>query len=201
MPKKDPVLVALFKCPEKLNAYLLRTYGLPQEPSSRNEVQQDCLPRDERGRRLTLDELGESVTQQTDELTSLHHEAGADESIALSPQWLRYLEYMDVIAAALSPKDRGAELKKLFLADARSRYWEHPPEVRVPESLTPAELWRKWAEHEIDIRPVGSNRRDQIVEIIHYPMPPDEPEDLDPADAPPGHWEGLRWVPAETPGN
>ena len=138
---------------------------------------------------------GESVTRQTDELASLHLEAAEKEEIVLSREWLHYLEYMDVIAAALSPKDKGAALKNLFLEDARSRYWEQPPEVRVPASLTPAELRRRWLEHEIEIRPLGSSRRNRFIRIVCYPVPPEESEDLDESGEPPGHWEGLKFIP------
>ena len=86
MPKKDPVLAALGECPENWNPFLLKNYGLPQEPATRKEIQQDCLPRAENGRRLTLGEVGESTTQLTDELLSIHQEAAANENIKLSPE-------------------------------------------------------------------------------------------------------------------
>jgi len=144
---------------------------------------------------------GESLALGTDELTSLHLEAADNEKTVLSREWLRYLEYMDVIAEALSPKDSGTALKKLFLADARSRYWESPPEVRVPALLTPVELRRRWLDHKIDIRAVGSKRRDRIIKIAEYPLPPDEPEDLDEVGEPSGHWDGLKFIPDPTKNN
>jgi hypothetical protein len=140
--------------------------------------------------------VGESATQRTDELISLHKEAAVNDGIKLSQEWHLYLEYMDVIAEALSPKDKGTTLKQLALADARSRYWEQPPRVFRPMNAplgTPAELRQKWLYGELDIRTRAGNRREHIIEI--WELPPDEPEDLDGAEGPSGHWDGLTWIP------
>lgn len=194
MSKKDPILVALAEYPEKWNEFLLKSYGLPQDPSTRKEIQQDSL-RDGRGRRLTLDEVGESATL-ADELISLHQEAAANESTTLSPEWLRYLEYMDVIAEELSPEDKGAALKQLALAHARSLYWEQPPDVFRPMNAplgTSAEFRQHWFYGELEIRTRCDNRRHHLIEI--WQLPPAEPEDLDEAGETERHWDGLTWIP------
>lgn len=201
MSKKDPILAALGECPEKWNDFLLKTYRFPQDPFTRKEVQQDCIRvLDQKSGRLVpmpLGEAGESTTQ-SDALTSLHQEAGADESVALSPQWLLHLEYMDVIAEELYPKDKDAalKLKQLALADARSRYWEQPPEVFRPMNAslgTPAEFRERWFYGELEIRVCAADRRNHVFEI--WRLPPAEPEDLDEAGEPSGHWDGLKWTP------
>lgn len=196
MSKKDPLLVSLGECPEKWNDFLLTTYRFPQDPSTRKEVQQDCIrgidSRTKRPRPVTLDEAGVSITQETDALNSLHREAGADSSIALSAPWMRYLGYLDVIAEALTPKDKGAALKRLAIEDARSRYWEQPP--AMPSSLGASSEFRQrvqWGE--MEIRALAANQRKYVIEIREYPMPPDEPEDLDEAGEPGRHWDGLKW--------
>jgi hypothetical protein len=198
--KKDPILVALGNCPEKWNSFLLKTYGLPQTKSTREEVQQDSIrvfdPQSKRPKPVSLDEAGLSATQLTDQLTSLHIEASANDGVILSPEWLLYVEYMDVIAEALSPKDNGTALKHLALADARSRHWEQPPRVFHPMNAslgTPSEFRQQWIYGELEIRTRAGNRREHLIEI--WQLPPLEPEDLDEAGEPSGHWEGLTWVP------
>jgi hypothetical protein len=192
---------------EKFDVYL-KSVGLPQEKHS-SDFQQDALPAREHdtwGRRTrpTKDVLGESrnhqsFTQQGDELDSLHEESAANESITLSPEWLRYLEYMDVIAEALSPADTGAALKERALRQARSRFWEQPPDLLRPMNASlgkPAEFRERWFYGELEIRTHVRNRRERNIEI--WRLPPQEPEDLDEAGQPAGHWEGLKWIP-DTP--
>lgn len=41
--KKDTIIVALGDSHEKWNGYLLKTYGLPQEPQARNEVSESAF--------------------------------------------------------------------------------------------------------------------------------------------------------------
>ncbi len=153
---------------------------------------------------VPLDAVGESTTQRTDGLASLYRESGDNANVKLSPPWTRYLDYMDVIAEALSPKDKGAALKQLALADARSRHWDEPPDTFRPMNAslgTPAEFRQKWLYGELEIRARVGNRRNHVIEI--WQLPPAEPEaDLDEAGEPSGHWDGLRWTggPTETSG-
>ncbi|MGB8581629.1 MAG: hypothetical protein WCD47_12465, partial [Candidatus Sulfotelmatobacter sp.] len=183
------ILVALGTCPEKWGKFLLKNYGLPEVPQPRYEIQSvNGESRDRKSATLT------------DELLSLHMEASANDGVALSPAWLLYLEYMDVIAEALSPKESGAALKQCALDDARSRYWEQPPDVFRPMNAslgTPAQFRERWfyGELEIRVRPT-LNRRDFTVEV--WCLPPDEPENLDDAGEPDGHWDGLKWTPTPT---
>lgn len=198
MSKKDPVLIALGECPEKWDRFLLKTNGYPQDPSTRKEIQQDSIRIwDQKSGRLVpvpLDAAGESATQG-DALLSLHKESAANEGAPLSPEWLCYLEYMDVIAEALHPKDKGATLKRTALADARSRHWEKPPDVFRPMNAslgTPAKFRERWTYGELEIRARAASRRNLVIEV--WRLPPDEPEDE--AGEPSGHWNGLTWTSA-----
>jgi hypothetical protein len=137
-----------------------------------------------------------SITQPDDLLLSLHEELAENEGTPLKEDWRSYLEYMDVAAEVLSPRDKGATLKKLFLADARSRPWERPP-VFPLEFGTPAEFRTRCAESHVEYV-LRRNRRKQTIRFIFYPLPPYEFEDLDEAGEMAGHWEGLTWIP-DTP--
>jgi|ERR1051326_4808937 hypothetical protein len=174
---------------KKFNDYL-RKVGLPQEKYSTKEFQQDAVPiteRDALGRKIrpTKDILGESLdhvsfTQQTNPLRSLHEEAAANEAVKLSRGWCSYLEYMDVIFAAISSGDNRRRLNQLALNDARSRYWEQPPPMldQMNESFgMPAKFRQLWASGELDIRKRYRNRRDNFIEIVQ--LPPQAPEEDD----------------------
>jgi hypothetical protein len=206
MSKKDPVLVALGNVPAKWNTFLLKNYGLPQDPSTRKEIQQDSIrvidSQFKRPKSWSLDKVGGLIgsATQTDNNVSVTA-AAANENTILSPEWLRYLEYMDVIAVALSPRDNGLALKQLALDDARSRHREQPPDVNVFRPMnaslaTPAEFRQLWFYGELEIRAYARNRREHVFEI--WRLPPDEPdpEDLDEAADP----SGLERTP-ETPGS
>lgn len=202
--KKDPILVALGESPEKWDAFFLKQYGFPAVPQPRYEVSESSFVSGETGQTVPLEEiagsrLAGSHTQRTDELLSLHQEAAVDENTALSAEWVRYLEYMDIIAEALSPNDKGAALKQMALEGARSRYWEQPPDVLSPMNAslgTPAEFRQRWIYGELEIRAHAGNRRHHVIEI--WRLPPDEPEELDEAGEPSGHWDGLKWTPTPT---
>jgi len=179
----------------------LRSVGCPQQLCREKEISEQSLPpreRDTWGRRIrpTRDALGEyvgheSATQRTDPTLHPLLEVADDGSIVLPAVWRRCLEYMNVIAERLSPKDKGAALKRLFLEDARSRSSEPP--LEIPAELgTPEELKRRLAWYELEIY-LKSNRRDQVIHFVVNQFPPDVEEDLDEADEPKGHWEGLKW--------
>jgi hypothetical protein len=202
--KRDPILVAAWESPEATNNFLREHYRLPQEPTTRKEVQQDSIrvidPNTKRPTPVSLDEAGGywgSETQQTDELQSLLLESGENANVKLSPAWLSYLEYMDVIAEALFPEDKGAALKHRAWADARSRYWEQPPNLVQPMNAplgSAAEFRERWTYGELDIRPRRAvNRRDHVIEV--WLLPPDEQEELDEPGEPRGRWDGLKWTP------
>ena len=202
MSKRDPVLVKLGESPEAWSDFLWKTYGIAEVPQPKYEDCESEFVCGKTGQTVPLAEIAGrrqvgSHTQQTDELLSLHLESGANANVKLSPAWLLHLEYMDVIAEALSPKDRGAALKQMALTDARSRYWDAPPDV-VPASCgTPAEFRQRWGWGELEIRTRAAKRRECVIEIWQHSIPPDQPEDLDLDEAgePSGHWDGLTWTP------
>jgi hypothetical protein len=116
-----------------------------------------------------------SITQQETSTTlSEQLELAADETVVLSAPWLRFLEYMDVVAEALSPEDNGAGLKNSFLQDARSRHQEPP--IHIPAEVgSPAELRALLIAGELKIS-VESDRRHKIIKIIRLATPSNEPE-------------------------
>lgn len=198
-PRKPIVIVRLADVQPEWEARLKRA-GNPPELRS-NFISDQSLPwtdRDFSGRKIrpTKVQLGESPDHQS---ATMSPEAlyapflADDEGNALPTAWQRYLEYMDVVAEELSPKDKGAKLKRLALEDARSRRNARPPEFPA-ELGTPAEFKERLADHEMEIR-CTVNRREQVIRIVVYPIPPDEDEDLDPSGEAAGRFEGLRWIP------
>jgi hypothetical protein len=181
----------------------LRRSKSPALKIKKYEVSEQALPpvnRDPSGRRIrsTANVYGESMdhqsaTQQTDVLLSSLYEEASDESVSLPAAWQRYLECMDVVAEELSPSDKGAALKRLALEDARSRRHTKPPEF-PSEIGSPQEFRERLAGHEFEVR-TRLTRREQVILIRVYQLPPHENEDLDPLDHPAGHWEGLTFVP------
>jgi hypothetical protein len=182
-PKLPEFVVRLGADQEKWDKWL-HSVGLPREKGSTKELL--CETVGERD--------GDSgFTQQTDFLLDLHDGAAADESVVLSAPWVRYLEYMSVIAEARSPKDKGAELNEKFMEDARSRNWEQPP--TIPAQLgTPADFKANLDSKNLEIR-FEANRREHVVRVVILPIPPDTEEDLDESEGPKGHWERLTWFP------
>lgn len=180
-----------------------KTVGCPSELESAAKYRQDEVPaskHDAYGRKIrpTKVVFGESwdhasITQQTDELVSLHKESAANEHITLSPAWQRYVDFICVFADSLS-LDRREKVKCLARLEARSRHWETAPDI--PAVLgTMAELRSRWERGEIWFR-LKYTRRDWNIVVEENPpgMPPDEPEDLDEAGEPSGHWDGLKWT-------
>lgn len=201
-PRKPIIVIRLADVQQEWEARLRRA-GLPKEIRRPRETQQDAIPestRDASGRKIRPTKVvyGESLdqwstTQQTDPVISIHEQAATEEHAVLSPDWKHYLEFMNVIAEYRSPDDNGAGIKNLFLKDARSRRSELPP--RIPAALgTPAEFKNRLADHEMELR-YTVNRQETTIRIHVYQLPPDENEDLDPADEPAGHWDGLKWIP------
>lgn len=198
-PRKPIVIIRLADVQPEWEARLKRA-GNPPELRS-NFVSEQSLPWAERdcwGRKIrpTKVELGESPDHESATMSpkALYPLFLADdEDNALPTTWQRYLEYMDVVAEELSPKDKGAKLKRLALEGARSRRSARPPEFPA-ELGTPAEFKKRLADHEMEIR-CTANRREQVIRIVVYAIPPDEDEDLDPSEEPAGHWEGLKWIP------
>jgi|SRR5271166_1923894 len=175
-----------------------RSAGHPQEierwgkPDERIEMfLQDSLPvrhRDIHGRktRPMKNKFGESadhgsITQPDDALMSLRQELAENEKVPLPENWQLYLEYMEVIVEEIRSKNRRAALKKLILEDARSRYWENPPDLA---SLgTPGDFRARCAESHVEVR-LQCDRRKHVIRFTLYSLPPDEPEDLDEPEGP-----------------
>lgn len=174
----------------------LSSMGLPAHSSSKKEVLEHRRPDVLDGGKIVRPIVGnklkdESLTQPSDSWFALFRKDDEDEP--LPPAWLRYLEYMDVVAEHLSPKDKGAAIKKLALEDARSRSRFRPS--KFPAELgTPSEFKKRLAGNELEIR-LKADRSNHVINIRAYQLPHDEDEDLDSSEEPEGHWEGLTWFP------
>jgi len=160
------------KRPEQTQEYWDKQLHNKQPGLHRAERVLACNFVNENGETVTLESLGSgrSITQQTDTVASAHQEAGADENIALPAPWLRHLEYMYIIAELKSPEDQGAALKKLMLEDARSRREEQPIDLSC--AGTPAEFRARCEQSRVKID-LDADRH--IINVIGYPLPPDEP--------------------------
>jgi len=195
-PKMPDFMVRLGEDQDKWNKWL-SSMGLPEHSSSTKEILEHRLPDivnedGESARPRIGNRLGDqSLTQPSDSWYALF--VKDNEDVPLPAPWLRYLEYMDVIAEELSPKDKGAALKKIVLEDARSRLNTQPPEF-LAEVGTPAEFKERLTGHELELRR-RFDHREQVILIRVYQLPPDEKEDLDPPEELEGHWEGLKWIP------
>jgi hypothetical protein len=200
-PRKPVFVVRLADVQKEWNQRLRRA-GSPEEKGSKFEISAQRLPwtdRDSYGRKIRPTKVTygnswdhKSATLLTAPELSLQ-ETAVDESVVLSVAWMRYLEYMGVIAEALSRKDKGVDLKRLSLEDARSRSGEPPP--TIPAELgTPVEFKQRLVDHELEIRR-RVDRRQHVIIIRVYPLPPHVDEDLDETQDPRGHWEGLKWLP------
>ena len=192
-PRKLPgFIVRLGEDPKKWDEWLFKM-GFPKEKGSTKEILEHMLPP------IGEDGSGNPAYPRIGDRLG-------DRSFTLPSDWFfgpyksdedansrRYLEYMDVVAEHLSPKDKGAELKRLFREDAWSRQFESRAEI--PAGLgTPEDLKRRLAHREVEIR-LKSNRREHVICFVIHPIPPDREEDLDEAGEPEGHWEGLKWFP------
>jgi hypothetical protein len=201
MPKKDPVLLALGKCPANWNAYLLKTYGLPQEPQPRDEVSETAFT-DREGCRSPLEDVASRQIKLGEEPpTGLFKVWGDYSGPENEPgeQWKRSQAFMAVMAWIFAWKNT---LPKQARSELLKQVDDLQPIKPLPvfdKSLgTPEEFLERWRGHELDVRFVYKNRSTQVFEIWYESLPPDEPEDLDEAGEPDGHWDGLTRTPTPT---
>lgn len=198
-PKKDPVLVALGDCPEKWSAYLLKTYGIPETPQPRSEVSESAFVGED-GSRTPLEavagrliRLGEEppkgLSKVWAEYSGLEHEP--------TEHWKRSQAFMQVMAQIYAHECKLSKDKRTEMLKIVEELCPDEPLVEFPEHLGSAQdFFYRWQHHEFDVHFVYENRTTQRLEILEYkiPLPPDEPEDLDEAGEPTGHWEGLKWI-------
>ncbi len=197
-PKKDPVLVSLGECPEKWNQFLLKTYGLPQEPQARSVFNEtDFL--DGNGRQIPLDHLAARQIKLGEEPPKGLLKVRCDYSgLENEPteKWKRSQGFMRAMVWIYASKKKLSKQQRAELLKLVDEL--HPNEYLTvfDESLgTPEEFLDRWAGHQLDVRFIFKNRSALIFEIWHESIPPDEPEDLDEDGGPSGHWEGLKFIP------
>jgi hypothetical protein len=175
--KKDPILVALGECPEKWNQYLLKTYGLPHEPQSRNEVSESAFV-DEEGSRSSLEALAARQIRPGEEppkgLLKVWAENSRPENEP-SEQWKRSQAFMRMMTRIVAWTNK---LDKLELAQLLKDVDDLQPDNPLPvfdECLgSPEEFLERWRCHELDVRFVYKRRGVQVFEIRRESIPPDE---------------------------
>jgi hypothetical protein len=198
--KKDPVLVALGDCPEKWNVFLLKNYGLPNEPQARNLINESEFTNKD-GNRIPLESMAGAQIRLGEEpprgLAKVRAEYSGLECEA-SEEWKRSQGFFHVMAQIYAhehklPKQQREAMLKMV------------DELRPGELLvtfasdlgSPENFHYRWEHHEFDVAFESNCRALQRFVITRYVTPAglDEPEDLDPAGEPKGHWEGLKFVP------
>ncbi len=197
-PKKDPILIALGDAPEKWNDFLLKTYGLPEDPQPRDEVSESAF-QDEDGERLPLEDVAGLQIRLGEEPPKGLAKIWAEVSF-LEPEpterWKRSLAFFRAIVRIWAAERRLSKQKRAELLREVDAFRPTEPLPVFPDSLgTPEEFFERWQRGEIEVRFTSRNRATQTCEIWQHAIPPDEEENLDPADEPPGYWAGLKWIP------
>ncbi|MGA8150898.1 MAG: hypothetical protein WB952_08110 [Terriglobales bacterium] len=183
---------------------LTEDYGLTADRANPKRYCDQLSPRDMKSFRESIFATDDSYSLFIAEVRSSVED---DCSITLSPALQRDLEltfYMFEILfrkGLVTASVRDAVCKK-SLTDARtctvlrdtSKWNTLPAQLGSVE-----EFKRKYLSGELDVdfKPEAKTP----IQINFYSMPPDEDEDLDPADEPRGHWDGLVWHQAEAEGS
>ena len=182
--KKDPVLVTLGDCPKKWNEFLLKNYGLPQEPQPRDEVSESAFL-DENGHRMALEAVaGTQIRLGEEPPTGLSKVRGDYSGLEHKPteQWKRSQAFMQVIAQIYAHEHKFSVKERVALVKMVEELRPDELLVNFPERLgTPEEFFYRWQHHEFDVLFEYKNRAWQHLRIIEYeiPLPPEEAEDLD----------------------
>ena len=196
---KDRVLIALGDDLKAWNAHLLENYGLPEEPRSRYENAEADVCTTDDGRYEPLEDvaarqinLGEEppigLLKVRADYSGLEHEP--------TTQWKRSQAFMLAITWIYPCQKRLSKQKRDEMLNLVDDVSPLSPLPVFDESWgAPQEFLERWRCHELDVRIVYKNRGTQTFELWREFIPPDEPEDLDEASEPSGHWDGLKWIP------
>jgi hypothetical protein len=201
--KKDPVLVALGDCPKKWNKYLLKTYGYSETPQPRDEVSESAFVT-ERGSRTPLEDVAAHQIRLGEEPPKGLFKVWAEHSgLEGQPteQWKRSQAFMQVMGRIYAHVNKLSKENRAELVKDVENLRPDVPLVEFPEELgTSEQFFYCWQHHEYDVEFVHQSRKMQRFQVWRQPipLPPDEPEHLDEAGEPPGHWEGPKWIP-DTP--
>ena len=196
--KKEPIIVALGDSFEKWNGHLLKTYGLPQEPQARNEVSESAFV-NKSGVRSPLEVVAARQIRIGEEPPRGLSKVWAQESLPESQpseQWKRSQAFVRVFTTIFAHQSKLPECERRELLKMVDELRPNEDLGVFPDELgSPEELYRRWQDHEIDVKFVHERRAKQIIRVLSYPMPPDVEEDLDEGGAPRGHWEDLTFIP------
>ena len=213
-PPKDPVLIRL-QISGEYEQYL-KDLGMPSELPASGDLNEADLPiNPETSKRMDLETFGASLAFGSVKVRGVHRqrEAGAvagfrDCEAEPSQEWKRSAAFMQVIARILLARRNKSRRQRRNLAELRKEVQDFPPNAdlpRFPDELgTAEEFFEQWREGYLDVTIRFRDRSNQ--EILFYSTglrefeknAPDEPEDLDEAGEPKGHWEGLKFIPDPT---
>jgi hypothetical protein len=209
-PPKDPVLMRLQMSGEY--EQYLKKVGMPSELPPAGDLNQADLPMNpETGKRMDLEAFSGSLAFGLLKVEGVHRqtEGGAVAGFSYfeekpSQEWQRSAAFMQIIARILLASRNKSRRQRHNLVELRREVADFPPNAdlpRFPDELgTPEEFFKEWRGGYLDVTIRYRDRSNQ--EILFYSTglrewersAPDEPEDLNEAGEPAGHWEGLRWI-------
>lgn len=215
-PPKDPVLMRL-KISGEYEQYL-KQLGMPSELPPVGDLNEADLPiNPETGKQMDLEAFSGSLAFGLVKVRGVHRQrkGGAVAGFSHletepSQQWKRSAAFMQVIARIILARRNTSRYQRRNLVELRKEVPDFPPNAdlpRFPDELgTPEEFFEQWKGGYLDVTIRFRDRSNQ--EILFYSTglrefeasAPDEPEDLDEAGEPNGHWEGLKWI-SDSPKN
>lgn len=208
-PPKDPVLMRL-QVSGEYEQYL-KELGMPTELPPAGDLNEADLPiNPETGKQMNLEAFAGSLAFGLVKVGGVHRQrqggavAGFSHFEAEpSQEWKRSAAFMQIIARILLARRNKSRSQRRNLVELRKEIPDFPPNAslpRFPDELgTPEEFFEQWKGGYLDVTIRVRDRSNQ--EILFYSTglreweksAPDEPEDLDEAGEPSGHWEGLKW--------
>jgi hypothetical protein len=208
--KRDPIVSKILldcgECPEKWNDLLKSgRYGIPRMPEeieARPEISETTFANE--GKQIPLHVLAGKQLNFGEEPPRGLAKVWADDLGGFerrpTERWKRSQAFMRIMVRIFASKERlpKPELTKLLkVVDDLS---PNEPLPRFTPALwgSPKEFLERWRCHEVDMRFVYVNRSSMRFELWAESIPPDAPEDLDEAEEPSGHWDGLKWTPTPT---
>jgi hypothetical protein len=209
--KRDPIVSKIQldcgECPEKWNDLLKSgRYGIPRMPEeieARPEISETSFA-DVECKQIPLADLagkqiklGEEPPQGLAKVWG--NDIGALET-APTARWKRSQSFMHIMGQIFASKNRLSKRHRVELLQMVADLVPNEPLPLFDPALwgSPEEFFERWKGHLVDVRFTYTNRGLQRFELWAESIPPDEPEDLDDAGEPSGHWDGLTWTPTPT---
>ena len=209
-PPKDPVLMRL-QMSREYEQYL-KKLGMPSELPPAGDLNEADLPiNPETGKRMDLEAFSGSLTFGLVKVRGVHRQtkggAVADFSYLEaepSQEWKRSAAFLQIIARVLLARRNTSRRQRRDLVELREELPNFPPTAdlaRFPDALgAPEEFFEQWKEGYLDVTVRFRDRSHR--EVLFYSTglreyeksAREEPEGLDEAGEPKGHWEGPKFV-------